>query len=101
MDEADCDAAGLHQHAGEDEQRDRQQHERIHRLVDLLHDDDERKLAAPDEPGEPRCADRERHRHAEDEQHQEHQDRDRDHGCFAPCSFPKSPRQVRHATGRL
>src|SRR5712664_1254668 len=47
--QADGDAAGLHQHAGEDEKRDREQHERVHRLVHLLRDDDERELTAPRE----------------------------------------------------
>jgi hypothetical protein len=84
--QAHRDAAGLHQHAGEDEQRDRQQHERVHRLVDLLHDDDHREFAAPRQPGEARRADGEGDRHAEQHEQEEDQDGDGDQAGFSNSS---------------
>ncbi len=78
-DEADGDAARLHERAGEDEERDGEEDERIHTLEGLLDDDGEGILAGPDEPEEAREPDDEGDGDAEEEQDDEREGDEQNH----------------------
>src|SRR5215470_4226540 len=98
-DEADGDAARLHQRARQDEERDGEQHEGVHALEGLLHDHGQRVLPGPQEPEEAGDADDEGHRHAEQEEREEGDGDEGDHEARASLAG-RPPARARQRCGR-
>ena len=66
FDQAPGDAPVVHQRAGQQEERHRQEQERVHPRIDLLRDGNEQKFAGNHQVRQRHDAHAERHRHAQD-----------------------------------
>ena len=98
VEQAPGDAGVVHDRAGADEERHREQRERVGDLHELLHEDAQRQAFAEDEERQRGDGDGERDRHVDREQH-EHQQRGQElHGPSSDAAGIRATRRPRRAS---